>query len=239
MFILGLAGQAGAGKDTVADHLVKAYGFVKFAFSDPLYAEVQAAYELPDQVLLRDRATKEVPSERLALVNCQSDEFIGVAMGYIAHESRHLHDMPLSPRQVLQLWGTEYRRAQDPHYWLNKAEAFIHKVQNERLYPEHAPQYFVEVGTRFENEREWIHTGAWGELWQGNVWHIHREEPASGDTHSSAAVLAVEPRERQLWNNDSIERLHRGVDLLMSTHARFVRVEPMAPNVEPLYTETI
>jgi hypothetical protein len=238
MFVLGLAGQAGVGKDTVADYLVKAYGFKKFAFTDALYAEAQAAYSLPDQSLLRDRDTKEVPTERLALVNCQSDEFIGVAVQHIAHESRHLHDLPLSPRQVLQLWGTEYRRAQDSNYWLNRAEDFIYKIRAEHLYPEHAPQYFVEVGTRFENEREWIHSGGCCDGWaQGNVWHIRREGSAPVAAHVSETELPVLPRERELWNNDSIARFHRGVDLLMSTHARFVRVEPMAP-YDPVYVET-
>jgi len=229
MLVLGLAGQAGVGKDTVADHLVRAYGFVRVGFADALYAEVQAAYGLPDQSLLRDRATKETPTERLALVNCQSDEFIGVGIRYFEHESRHLHELPLSPRQVLQWWGTEYRRAQNDHYWLDRAEDFVRKVRADHLYPEHAPQYFVVPDTRFENEREWIHTGAYGGLWQGNVWHIRREGLAPVASHVSETSLPVLPRERELWNNDSIERLYRGVDLLMSTHARFVRVEPMAP----------
>jgi hypothetical protein len=233
-----LAGPAGAGKDTVADHLVKAYGFVRVGFADALYAEVQAAYNLPDQSLLRDRATKEVPTERLALVNCQSDEFIGVAIQHLPHESRHLHDMPLSPRRVLQLWGTEYRRAQNDHYWLDRAEDFVRKVRAEHLYPEHAPQYFVAPDTRFENERDWIHTGCGlPHDWQGNVWHIRREGLAAVAGHVSETPLTVLPPERELWNNDSIARLHRGVDLLMSTHARFVRVEPMAP-YDPVYVET-
>jgi len=236
MFILGLAGPAGVGKDTVADHLVKAYGFVKFAFSDALYAEVQEAYGLPDQSLLRDRATKEEPTERLALVNCQSDEFIGAAIQHIAHESRHLHDRPLSPRRILQIWGTQYRRVQNPHYWLNKNVDWFRQVRAEHLYPEHAPQYFVNTTVRFENEREWIHSGAWGNLWQGNVWHIRRESIAPVEAHVSETPLRVLPRERELWNNDSIARLHRGIDLLMSTHARFVRVEPMAP-YDPVYVE--
>jgi len=245
MFILGLAGPAGVGKDTVADYLVKAYGFVKFAFSDALYAEVQAAYNLPEQSLLRDRATKEEPTERLALVNCQSDEFIGVAVQHIAHESRHLHDLPLSPRQVLQLWGTEYRRAQEPHYWLSKNEDWLSRVRADHLYPEHTPQYFVNTAVRFENERGWIHDGGqdYGELhstdtrrWSGNVWHIRREGSASVAAHVSETPLAVLPPERELYNNDSIARLHRGIDLLMSTHARFVRVEPMAP-YDPVYVE--
>jgi len=232
MFILGLAGPAGVGKDTVADYLVKAYGFRKFAFSDALYAEVQAAYGLPDQSLLRDRATKEVPTARLAGENCEDRGFIDLLKEFI-----DAGDTPLSPRQVLQWWGTEFRRVQNPHYWLNQNEDWLHKIRAEHLYPEHAPQHFVNTTVRFENERDWIHHG--GEdpgLWQGNVWHIHREGVAPVASHVSETELPVLPPERQLWNNDSIERLHRGIDLLMSTHARFVRVEPMAP-YEPLYVD--
>jgi hypothetical protein len=233
MFILGLAGQAGVGKDTVADYLVKAYGFVKFAFSDALYAEVQAAYGLEDQSLLRDRATKEVPTERLALKHCTDEGFLN-STGYllapdIKTKVDHSPLSALSPRQVLQWWGTQYRRAQDPHYWLWQNENWLHKVRADHLYPEHAPQHFVNTTVRFENEREWIHAGGWENLWQGNVWHIRREGLAPVASHVSETELPVITPERQLWNNASIERLYRGVDLLMSTHARFVRVEPMAP----------
>lgn len=227
MIILGLAGAAGSGKDTVADYLVKTFGFVKFAFSDALYREVQEAYNLPDQELLRNRDTKERPTERLSLINCGSDEFIGVAIRTILHESRHLHLLPVSPRQVLQLWGTEYRRAQDADYWVKRTAEFIFGLRDMFQYPEHAPQYFVEVGTRFENEREWI------KLNGGGIWHINRDCLNVSDSHASAQPLPPLTGERELWNNDTIERLHRGIDLLMTTQTRFVRVEPMLPVEEP------
>ena len=36
MNIIGVCGQAGAGKDTIADFLVKDHKFVKLSFADPL-----------------------------------------------------------------------------------------------------------------------------------------------------------------------------------------------------------
>ena len=74
MILIGLAGHAGSGKDSVADYLVSRYGFVKSSFSDALYREVAAAFGLPDESLLRDRATKEVPTELLAAKKCSRSE---------------------------------------------------------------------------------------------------------------------------------------------------------------------
>jgi dephospho-CoA kinase len=34
--LIGLSGKAGAGKDTVADYLVRCYKFQRMAFADPM-----------------------------------------------------------------------------------------------------------------------------------------------------------------------------------------------------------
>lgn len=229
MIILGLAGPARAGKDTVADYLVARYGFVKFAFSDALYDEVQEAFGLEDQSLLRDAETKEAPTARLAIENCNDPGFVGCVhlRSFVA-----AGDDPLSPRQVLQWWGTEYRRAQNPNYWVERAEAWI-RGQAQGRYPEQRATRFVNPTCRFENERAWIRGGAFS----GNIWHIHRDGVAPVNAHLSEAPLPVLPGERELWNNDTIARLQHGVDLLMRTPARFVRVEPEHVASESVATE--
>lgn len=223
MIVIGLAGQAGVGKNVIADYLREAYGFVQFAWSDALYAEVAAAFGVGD-VLLRLRETKEVPTIALAGENCSDLAFIDVLMAQGVKSG----NTPLSPRQVLQWWGAEYRRAQDTGYWVNRAAESIAALRASVPYPEQVPQFFVESGTRFENERDWIHNNG------GNVWHVYRDgHVAPGQGHSSAEPLPVLSYERQIWNNDTIERLQRGVDTLLRTSYSFVRVEPMLPIVEP------
>ena len=228
MIILGLAGQAGVGKDTVADYLVSHYGFLKFAFSDALYFEVQMAYNLPDQELLRNRATKDRAAPELALRNCSDSAFVLVARRVMADQYPDtffpLDDQSLSPRQILQWWGTEYRRAQKPNYWLIKSEEWLWAVHASVPFPEQRPQYFVNTTVRFENERQWISRDV-DAAWGGNIWHIRRDGAATVNPHVSETVLPVLEGERELYNNDTIERLHTGIDLLMTTGAKFVKVQ--------------
>ena len=228
MIILGLAGHAGSGKDTVANYLVERYGFVKFSFSDALYREVAAAFSLPDESLLRDRATKEVPTERLSLVDCMDDEFIGVAVQHI-HGSHRPDNEPLSPRQILQWWGTEYKRSQNPDYWVEQAEQFIYDTTNFGPYAELRPYNFVNTSVRFENERDWIHSYAPF----GSVWHIHRDTAIPVASHESETPLPVLPGEREIWNNYTVEYLHMGIDQLMSSNIPSIRIEPPEPMVKP------
>jgi hypothetical protein len=231
MINLGLAGQASSGKDTVADYLVARYGFIKYSFSDALYREVTEAFSLPDDSMLRDRTAKEVPTERLSLVNCMDDEFIGVAVQHI-HGSHHQDNEPLSPRQILQYWGTEYRRAADPDYWVKKARDWVCDYRSLFPYAELRPQLFVNTSVRFENEREMISHTAYYETkdatsWEGTIWHLRRDTTAPVHAHQSETPLPVLDGERQIWNNAGLEQLYRGVDLLLSTNATFVRCEPM------------
>lgn len=59
MIIIGLAGKARAGKDTVADCLVKHHGFVKLAFADGIYDMLRAGFDVP---ILYQLHHKETPS---------------------------------------------------------------------------------------------------------------------------------------------------------------------------------
>lgn len=231
MILLGLAGHAGSGKDTVAAYLRDRYGFQIFSFSDALYREVAAAFNLPDESLLRDRATKEIPTELLAPCNCRNTGFQDLIFR-IAGAITSLGSLTwMSPRQILQLWGTEFRRAQYPGYWLNAADMWIDSIRHTAPYPEQRCQLFVNTSVRFENEREFIMSRA--APWDGNIWHLHRDATAPVAAHESETPLPVLEGEREIFNNYTVEYLHMGVDQLLSSSARFVRLEPPLPMVEP------
>lgn len=223
------AGSAGVGKDTVADYLEEKYGWQKFAFSDQIYAEVAAAYGLDDESLLRDRETKDTESHLLALRYCTDPGFVETAysvlhtqrLGYIGEMGR----LPLSPRWVLQVWGTEYRRAQDALYWIKATDRWL-SAQREVGYPEHRCQYYVNTTVRFENERDWIKN--WPDSpWSGQLWHVRRPTTTAPPDHVSERLLPVHEGERELWNCGTIDTLYKAIDLLMTTSAPVVKALPL------------
>ena len=60
--IIGIAGRAGAGKDTAADYLVRLFGYEKHAFAGPLKRGVSELFGIPLAVL-NDRTLKEREDE--------------------------------------------------------------------------------------------------------------------------------------------------------------------------------
>ena len=77
----------------------------------------------------------------------------------------------LTFRQLLQLWGTEYRRLQDPDYWVKRLEAKLHGLER-----------VVIDDVRFLNEVEMI------QRLGGKVIRIDRPGPAES-THASEIEL--------------------------------------------------
>lgn len=97
VFVVLLMGADGVGKSTVAQHLVKGYGFVELSFAAALRKSAIAVWngiasmtsELPSMSMedTQDRASKESPLGNLMLAG-----------------------RPLSPRVLLQWFGTDIMR---------------------------------------------------------------------------------------------------------------------------------
>lgn len=77
MIVLGTAGPAGAGKDTVADYLVAHHGFIKLAFAGPL-KEMLAVIGMPEPY---DREKKEQPVPGFDFTWRQAAQFLGTEWG--------------------------------------------------------------------------------------------------------------------------------------------------------------
>lgn len=102
--IIGLAGRAGAGKDTVAAHLVREYGYVRYSCADPIKDLLNAKFGWAPSYW-EDRAWKE-----------------SVVVTAYGPGQRRIHDTSaeLSPRQLAQWLGTEVgRHLAGPDVWIN------------------------------------------------------------------------------------------------------------------------
>lgn len=119
--IVGLMGLKGSGKDTVADHLVAVRGYTRLAFADPLRDEVMQGFGVTLQDLLA-RETKETPQAKFALQRCGDQDFVRcmLALSGPQNSLEQFLRAPRSPREILQVWGTEYRRADNPSYWVDQ-----------------------------------------------------------------------------------------------------------------------
>lgn len=162
--VVGLVGLRGAGKDKTAQFLV-AQGWRRIAFADALYLEVAEAFGVT-VAFLQHRDTKESPLPELALVNCKDELFVGCFLAYEDHVAARdglvLAPMtvrltqPRSPREILQVWGTEYRRQMyRDDYWRAQVAAVVMANPD---------QNFVVSDVRFPDEGKLIEDVLGGQL---------------------------------------------------------------------------
>jgi hypothetical protein len=59
-YVLGICGHAGAGKDMVADYLVKEFSFVRMAFADPIKEMAHIYFGVPQDQLQRSDKPQNV-----------------------------------------------------------------------------------------------------------------------------------------------------------------------------------
>jgi len=198
--IIGLVGKAGAGKDEFAKVAKEKFGAVRVAFADVVKEEVaeflqqhEVCFEhrhlwgsqMDKEVTLRMAHYNRLKSGRLA-------DFVTLYGDY--HEGYHY----FTPRSLLQFWGTEYRREQDPDYWVKQAER---KMQD-------SDKLYVVTDCRFINEIKMIRNNC------GTVVKIVRPDATviSNMSHQSETELqAYSGQNYQIDNIGTLEAFHQAI----------------------------
>jgi len=178
-FTIGLTGFAGSGKDTVADLLVAHCGFRKLAFADALRGEVSNAFGV-DMVYFTRPESKSVPMGALSMTYAPI-AFLAAVTHALRLPGAGMSDddyavwlaEPRTPRQILQWWGTEYRRAQNPHYWS--------RVLLQRVFDLHRDgcSRIAVTDCRFRNEVDSVRMVG-GQIWQINRTGVDRSTTSEG-----------------------------------------------------------
>lgn len=197
--LIGLTGANGAGKDTVAAMLAAelhkhGHAPAVIAFADALYAEVSAAFNINVQTL-RERSTKETPIDALSMADCNDPCFTATLADDELPTAAWML-LPRSPRQILQWWGTEYRRTQQAEYWVQRLLANVQALRDA------GRSHIIITDVRFADEAQAIRS-------QGaQIWRVHRPNlmpPAKG--HVSEVTGEEFAPESTILNCGSLDAL--------------------------------
>lgn len=199
--IIGVCGFIGSGKDTIADYLVNVHGFRRESFANTLKDAVAAVFGW-DRVMLEGR-TKEAREWRE-----QVDPWW----------AKRLNMPDLTPRWVLQYWGTEVcRRSFHDDIWIASVENKLRRSKDD----------IVISDCRFPNEIVSIKNAGGiivcverGEL---PSWHIMAAKANRGDifaaeklkhlgVHTSETAWVGTEFDYVLDNNKSLDDLFKQVE---------------------------
>lgn len=193
--IIGVCGRKRHGKDSVGRVLRDHFGYTCTAFADPLKRVVMSLYGLSwDQVFGED-AEKEAVIERWGL----------------------------SPRQIMQRFGTEVGRGVHPDTWIRNTLDNIHSAVSGRgawlrddAHREFihcwtaAPKHWVVTDVRFPNEAAAIREAG------GQVWTIVRPSlGVSTDEHASEKSVDLVVPDVQIINDGSLDDLRTRVQAVL------------------------
>jgi hypothetical protein len=214
LIILSFGHKAQRGKDTLAEFLIRTRGkSSKFGFDIRRYAHADNLKREVSNALLE--AWRDETGNLSARIDVSRGEHINAALAltrelglvnYI-ETSPDLTD-PLCPygkfRRLLQWWGTEYRRAQNPDYWVNSMWATIESEE---------PGIVLLTDTRFPNE--------FAAVKERGGWTIHLERPGfslgtEADKHPSETALDDAVYDYSISQRSVIELQMKGIELFDS-----------------------
>lgn len=193
--IIGVCGLIGSGKGTVADILQNNHDFVKISFADSLKDAVSVVFGW-------DRALLEGDTDESRAWREQVDPWWAGRLGFA----------DLTPRWVLQMWGTEVcREGFHKDIWI---------ASMEKKLSDHSRNYVIP-DTRFPNEINMI------QRMDGQVWCVKRGADPSWvgrylrtnkppvDIHPSEWQWLTSDFDQTIYNNGTIDTLKNLVQGLL------------------------
>ena len=179
--IIGFVGFIGSGKDTAADYLVNFHGFRRDSFANTLKDAVAAVFGW-DRTLLEGR-TKEAREWRERVDPWWAERL----------------DMPhLTPRWILQYWGTEVcRNGFHDDIWIASLENKMRKTTDN----------IVISDVRFPNEIKAIHNagGVVVRIKRGEdpEWYDDAVNMNAGPTNMSWAISKMRMEQRKIHASET------------------------------------
>ena len=201
--IIGIVGWIGCGKDTVADYLVEKYDFKRESFAGSLKDAVAAVFGWDRQML--EGATPEARIWREEVDIWWSDR---------------LRIDNLTPRLVLQLWGTEVcRKNFHDDIWIASLEKKLQDNNSD----------IVISDCRFPNEVKTIQKMGGNVIWvqrgEKPTWHKIAASAASGNPRDLEIITSLNVHASEwawmdtnfdaiIYNNGTLKDLYELIDAL-------------------------
>jgi hypothetical protein len=114
MLLIGLMANAGTGKDTAADHLVRKHGFVKMSLADEIKRTAKRWWDFSDEQLWGPSHMRNAPDKRYPRGTITVPGHDGNGTPVLEVETEYL-----SPRFALQVLGTEGGRTCYSNTWVD------------------------------------------------------------------------------------------------------------------------
>jgi hypothetical protein len=113
LFRIALLGNPGSGKSSIGDALIDLAGGTRLSFADGVKEEAALVHAFAEGLYDEDRDTIRIATRvREAVVKEMQDP-----------EKKDRY------RRLLQVWGTDFRRAENPQYWIEQWAKKFNKIR--------------------------------------------------------------------------------------------------------------